>query len=363
MKKHDLDIKKTEQREQAEKEVLEYISVLDWDKTQGASNVVYTALFYDEKKVELEVNITVHNKKIQKKYTLKYGNKEVLASKYNGEEIVREIECTQPITKKRDKVKSSAKRKTVTKGDVSKNSSAVSLKKQKNAKKTGTQTKKRLQKEKIQRAQEEKRIREAEETERLHARYQEEIRKLPQIDIKDFLVRGNVFKCMHSAHKVVDLTAVVKVINHDGSEQLVKIAAGYCAECNVYFIMESTYQMLKSMGVVLCRICDEKSYMKNIWVNGMQLAQESVLMQFGYTVSQEEGLYSHQRHRILAAMIDYKVLSKSEIISYLDFFISQRHGQRKYEMAISKWEMDRDFVRDYRSGEFAQIGVKTIHRK
>ena len=37
-------------------------------------------------------------------------------------------------------------------------------------------------------------------------------------------------------------------------------------------------------------------------------------------------------------MIDNNILSKSEIISYLDFFINQRAGRSNMELAISKWE-------------------------
>ena len=108
------------------------------------------------------------------------------------------------------------------------------------------------------------------------------------------------------------------------------------------------------MGMVLCRICDEKSYLKNSCINGMRLAQESILMQFGYTVSQEEGLSASRRQKILAVMIDNKVLSKSEIISYY---------QSKFELALSKWEMDREFVRGYRAGEYTQFGVNAIYRR
>lgn len=47
----------------------------------------------------------------------------------------------------------------------------------------------------------------------------------------------------------------------------------------------------------------------------MRLAQESILMQFGYTVSQES-LSASRRQKILAVMIDNKVLSKSEIMLF-----------------------------------------------
>ena len=128
--------------------------------------------------------------------------------------------------------------------------------------------------------------------------------------------------------------------------------------------MESTYQRLKMKGTPMCRISDEKAYMKsNVYTNGMQLAPESVLMQYGYTVSQQEDLSESRRQKILAVLLDYKILTKTEIISYLDFFINQRKTQHKYEKAIVKWENDREFVSEYKKGAYTQYGVSGIHRK
>ena len=103
--------------------------------------------------------------------------------------------------------------------------------------------------------------------------------------------------------------------------------------------------------------------MKGLYVNGMQLAQESVLMQYGYNVSQTEGLSQRARQKILALLIDNKALSKSEIISYLDFFISQRATQSRMQLAIAKWETDREFVENYRTGEYTKYGVNAIYRR
>ena len=86
-------------------------------------------------------------------------------------------------------------------------------------------------------------------------------------------------------------------------------------------------------------------------------------MQYGYNVSQVEGLSTVRRQKILAVMIDNNILSKSEIISYLDFFINQRAGRRNMELAISKWEADREFVEQYRIGEYTRYGVNAIHRR
>ena len=183
-----------------------------------------------------------------------------------------------------------------------------------------------------------------------------------QIGLKKLVVRANVFKCMHNKHKIDNVVAVIN-INHDGKNQQVKISAGYCSQCDVYFILDSTYENLKKKGMILCRVTDEKNYMKGSYINGMHLAQESILMQYGYNVSQTEGLSSTGRQKILAVIIDNKIMSKSEIISYLDFFISQRSSIPRMEVAISKWEADREFVENYRIGEYSQFGVNAIYRR
>lgn len=185
---------------------------------------------------------------------------------------------------------------------------------------------------------------------------------LPEIGLKDFVVRANVFKCMHNKHKIENVVAMIN-IDDNGKRKQIKISAGYCSQCKIYFIMDSTYQNLKKKGMVLCRVTDEKNYMKSGCINGMKLAQESLLMQYGYNVSQTEGLTTTGRQKILAVIIDNKIMSKSEIVSYLDFFINQRSSIPRMEVAISKWEADRDFVENYKIGHYTQFGVKAIYRR
>ena len=184
------------------------------------------------------------------------------------------------------------------------------------------------------------------------------------IRAKDFVVRRTTFKCRHKEHKLQNIDAVISIIDKDGNVKQDTVPAGYCPNCNVFFIMESTYQSLKNRGTPICRVSDEKAYLSsNSFVNGMQLAQESVLMQYGYSVSQEEGLTTARRRKILARMIDNNILTRSDIISYLDFFINQRKNQHRFEKAIAKWESDREFVSEYKSGSYSKYGVSRIHRK
>ena len=372
-----LEEKKRKEREQQEREVLAHLANLGWKKTVGVSSTVYEATFYDGKKVELNVIRTTKKKNTTTSFSLKYDKKQFYCVEYEGKTVVQVIEETHPKVEKNSKLIYVVNTDVVAKKKESKinvdlevirkqNEAAEKKKAKKEEERKLKEERRRLHEERMKAEQEAKRIRQIEQQEKMRkmeAEQQEQLRKLPQIGVKDFLVRRAVFKCMHSKHKVEDLVAAVKVIGDDGREKIVKITAGYCEQCKIYFIMESTYEKLRNMGVVLCRICDEKSYMKNTWVNGIKLAQESILMQFGYTVSQEEGLSSSRRQKILAVMIDNKVLSKSEIISYLDFFISQRQYQRKFELAVSKWEADREFVQEYKVGQYTQFGVNAIYRR
>lgn len=97
-----------------------------------------------------------------------------------------------------------------------------------------------------------------------------------------------------------------------------------------------------------------------------KMAAESVLMQFGYSVSQANNLPVKQRRKILAAIVDYKVLTKSEVISYLDSFINTRKRQRnsdgtlRYAYAISCWQEDRNWLQEYNKNTFKEVNVKSI---
>lgn len=182
------------------------------------------------------------------------------------------------------------------------------------------------------------------------------------ISVKDFVVRKSTFKCLNSGHKTKDIDGHIMVINQKGGVDKYKIAAGYCPDCNIFFILQSTYDSLVKKGTPLCRMTSEKAYLKGGSSHGMKLAEESILMQYGYTVSQHEGLTAARRQAILAVLIDNNILTKNDVISYLDFFISYKKGDHshKYEKAISKWQDDKEFVAEYKIGTFTKYNITGI---
>lgn len=245
------------------------------------------------------------------------------------------------------------------------------LKKEK--KKAALEAQRIKQKEEIERKNQQRKLEEAKYAQLIEQKRQYEISveketknkaktDITTIDVKDFVIRRSVFKCMHNEHKLKDIVATLSLIDKKGHDRETKINAGYCENCNVYFILESTYVKLKRLGIPLCRVSDEKNYLKSVNVNGMHLASESILMQYGYNVSQDEDLSEVTRHKILATLIDKHIMSKSEVIRYLDFFISQKQSRSLYQMAIGKWELDRNFVENYRIRKYQEIGVLGIGR-
>lgn len=184
------------------------------------------------------------------------------------------------------------------------------------------------------------------------------------IGVRDFVVRRTTFKCLHENHRLQNIDAKINLINEKGQIQHETVSAGYCPNCNIFFIMESTYQKLKVKGTPICRTSDERAYLSGATSEtGMRLAQESILMQYGYNVSQTEDLSALRRKKILALLVDNHILTRSDVISYLDFFISQRKHQSRFEKAIEKWEDDREFIENYNTGNYAKYGIHGIIRR
>ena len=191
--------------------------------------------------------------------------------------------------------------------------------------------------------------------------------KKPQkeIQIKDFIVKRSTLGCSYKNHKIELIDALVNFRDRNGDVRQRIIPAGYCPQCKAYFIMENTFDGLKKYGVPLCKIIDEKMYQQIQNGQGLDLAPQSILMQYGYNVSQKDDLSSTQRRGILKMLMDERICTKHQIISLLNYFIHMRErcDSNMYDLAISKWEADRDYVDNYGVGSHRKVGVGTIRRK
>ena len=86
-------------------------------------------------------------------------------------------------------------------------------------------------------------------------------------------------------------------------------------------------------------------------------------MQYGYTVSQQKGLKDAQRTKLLSLLVDNEIMTRDEIIGYLNFFINQRKNDNKFRIAIDKWKRDREFISEYRIGNYDQYVIRSLKRK
>ena len=80
---------------------------------------------------------------------------------------------------------------------------------------------------------------------------------------------------------------------------------------------------------------------------GANLNNESILKEFGYNVDYKSHLSFEQRQAILAEIVDLEILSVSNIVDYLNFFINS-HTDYKYYEACEKWKRDKEFIENYK---------------
>jgi len=227
----------------------------------------------------------------------------------------------------------------------------------------------RKQQEEFQAKEKKKQEQKQKELEENYRRLLEQANENPRhekdrtIEIQDFVIRRDVFKCIHKEHRLKELIGIVKVIGFDDVERHVEVAAGYCYECNLFYIFNSSYKKMLRMGIPLCKIRDGKNYdTENMKAGDMNLADESILMQYGYTVNAVDDLSASRRQKILAVLIDNGFVSKSHIISLLDFFIAQRSGIERMSSAVDKWTADREFVEEYNPGTYTRISVRELRK-
>ena len=183
------------------------------------------------------------------------------------------------------------------------------------------------------------------------------------IGVKDFVIKSNVFQCVHDSHNIENIVGIINILNTKGEIEQQKVSAGYCNECKVYFIMQSTYQQLIKKGILLCKIVDYKSFLAGDYRHGFNLAKESILKQYGYNVSQRDGLSESDRQNNLSALIDTGIISKAEVISYLDFFIRQKSGLDNMILAVEKWKKARVFIENYKINNCKKVEIQTIHNR
>lgn len=182
--------------------------------------------------------------------------------------------------------------------------------------------------------------------------------EIHRFDAADVVIRSNGFYCSNH-HELEDMAGEFTVCLDDGRIFTYKAPIAFCKTCNLYYILESTYEEIKKKGTILCQIMTYENYInKDSYPKYSKKWHEtSPLSNMGYNVNQNDDLYPAQRHVILAQIIDNKICSVDRVLSYLDSFIKSHPG---CDEAICRWKSDMKFVREYKLNSLSVVPVRRL---
>lgn len=166
-------------------------------------------------------------------------------------------------------------------------------------------------------------------------------------------------KCINDKHDIIDVSAKFKIlINNEITET--SIPAGYCKECDQYIILKSDFKEVKQKGTLLCQVIDKTpEYLSKH--EGSYTSTESRVHSLGYNVIKQRYNYTfEQRKIILANIIENYGITQHEILSMLDTNIARKINLSNYVDAVEKWQQDREFVTNYKTGDIPEVIVDEI---
>lgn len=183
------------------------------------------------------------------------------------------------------------------------------------------------------------------------------------IGTRDIVVRTGYNRCIFKEHNLEMVNAVVNMIDFKRQltwEETVQVL--YCKSCNCYYMLNADFQRLKRKGYFGCQVITREDQEKRLKTGGTTWAAQSDLKLYGYSVNKKDGLTQKERQDILSFIIENNILSIPRICEYLNWFIKINRRIPNKESAISKWEDDIDFVKNYRVGS-KKIKIGTIYKK
>lgn len=185
-----------------------------------------------------------------------------------------------------------------------------------------------------------------------------------EIEFVDVVVKCNTIACEEN-HHVEDVVAVFMVAKN-GVVREVEVPAGYCRECECYFILEETYKAVQGRGRLLCQLITVTVF--NKLKNGQmeytdRWADESPLKIAGYSVDAKTNLSEWERHTILEYVIESGILTKNRVLQYLDGFVEFRKHREDMQAAVDKWCSDRKYIASYKVGSAKLVKVGKLTRK
>ena len=169
-----------------------------------------------------------------------------------------------------------------------------------------------------------------------------------------YIHQGNI-ACLKYKHPLEDVVASIVT---DGNDKIF-VHASHCSKCNITFIRKEEYLRLRSRHPFLVANFQEISQDGYTFSKAGKLNGESPLMFCGYNVK-ANGLCEEHRHALLENIIYNGILSKTDIIQYLEHFINFNGSQEQMFSAVKKWENDLAFIRKFDMEKHPIVSITEI---
>lgn len=154
-----------------------------------------------------------------------------------------------------------------------------------------------------------------------------------------FVHQGNI-TCLKYNHPIEDVNVAIVT----DSSAPIFVHASRCLKCNITFIRKEEIIRLKKLYPFLVANFCELSFDGYTPIDDGPFSNASPLMICGYNVRSGVLTEAH-RHAILTNIIYNGIMTKVEIIQYLEHFINFNGSKSNMYLAVSKWENDLEFVR------------------
>lgn len=173
--------------------------------------------------------------------------------------------------------------------------------------------------------------------------------------VRVYIYKGNI-RCRRHGHNVIQATAVMR----GKSDNEIKMNVEYCTQCKKMILNYTSYQEYRNKyGVIIGNL---RMVTSDLFDGAYDLAEESPLKLSGYNVGQQDDFDAETRHFILASIIYDNIMTKGEVIRYLQHFIRKKGAKESNWLALEKWKEDLEFVQNYNINIQPRIAIADIKR-
>ena len=92
------------------------------------------------------------------------------------------------------------------------------------------------------------------------------------------------------------------------------------------------------------------------------LSEASPLKLCGYSVNQQDGYSRETRQYIITKIISLGIMTKSDVVRYLEYFISMNGKRKGNEIAVMKWKDDLSFTLNFNFENQSKYFITDIKR-